>query len=203
MKRIRINASRSVLEAGLGVVRVGLLLTALGAGPSVVAQGASPVEPAVEKPTVMRINLLTGNPQGQKKFYTEVFGFRPTWEGHIGGAQYGEMIARAWNLDPGARLHGILMQAPHGATQIGLTYAVGQTFAPLPRAADKAPSAGDHYMILTVPDLDEVIAKLRPYNVKYNRPPAKMIDSSNNTVTYEMVIYDPEGTLLIVVERKP
>jgi catechol 2,3-dioxygenase-like lactoylglutathione lyase family enzyme len=153
------------------------------------------------QPTVLRVNLVTANPEGQKKFYTEVLGFKPIWEGLLGGDKYGERIANAWSLNPGSRLHGVLLEAPTGDTQLGLTYVVGQKLKAVARNPKKAPLAADHYLVVTVPDLNAVVEKMRPFNIRYNRPPAMMIDADNNQ-TYEMVIYDPEGTLLVVIEQK-
>lgn len=166
------------------------------------AQPAPQSAPTARK-TFARISMLAVNPEVQKRFYTEVFGFTPVWEGVIGEGANAEIIAKAWNLAPGARLNGALMKAPRGDMEFQITYVTGQTLKPLPRVRTAAPLGGDHYFVIHVPNLDATLAKLKPFKTEFNRPPMKMtaVDTQGRSYpVYEAVIYDPEGTILILVE---
>ena len=180
-------------------------MTALAmiAAPTAAALAQPAPEPAPARKTFARISMLAANPELQKRFYTEVFGFKPVWEGVIGEGANAEIIAKAWHLNPGSRLNGALLKAPRGDIEFQLTYVTGQTLKPLPRVKSQAPFGGDHYFVIHVPDLDATLAKAKPFNIEFNRPPMKMtaVDNSGRSyAVYEAVIYDPEGTILIVVQ---
>ena len=171
----------------------------------VVAQAQSELAPpaSAARKTIARVSMLSANPDALKRFYVEVLGFIPVWEGMIGEGANAEMIAKAWKLDPGARLNGALMRAPRGDMELQVSYVTGQKLKPVPRVRTAAPLAGDHYFVIHVPDLNAVVEKMKPYNIQYNRPPMKMtaIDKEGKSfAVYEAVIYDPEGTILILVQ---
>lgn len=180
---------------------LGLASVAFLAATNAAAQSGPP--PATQ--TITRISLISGDPQRLRRFYVEGLGFIPIWAGVIGEGANAEVIARAWRLAPGARLNGMLLRAPHGDMELQVTHVTGQTLKSVPRVRTEAPLAGDHYFVLHVPDLDAVLARLKPFDVSFNRPPMKMtaVDKRGQTyAVYETVIYDPEGTILILVEDK-
>lgn len=163
------------------------------------AEGAT----APARKTIARVSMLASKPDVLKRFYTEVFGFVPVWEGVIGEGANAEIIAKAWRLAPGARLNGALMRAPRGDMEFQITYVTGQTLQPLPRVRTAPPRGGDHYFVIHVPDLDAALAKMKPFGTEFNRPPMKMtaVDTKGRSYpVYEAVIYDPEGTILIIVQ---
>ncbi len=182
---------------GAGIAAATLLL----ASPALAQAPAAP-----QPKTINRISLISADPQRLKRFYSEVFGFTAAWEGVIGEGANAETIARAWRLAPGAKLNGILLREPRGDMELQVTYVTGQTLKPAPRVRTQPPLAGDHYFVLRVPDLDATIARMKPFRTEYNRPPMKMtaIDKQGRSfAVYEMVIYDPDGTILIVVQDSP
>lgn len=162
---------------------------------------AQAAEPA--RKTVARISMTSANPETLKRFYTEVFGFVPAWEGVIGEGPNIEVIAKAWHLNPGSRLNGVLLRAPRGDMELQITYVTGQTIKQLPRIRTAAPFSGDHYFVINVPDLDAAVARMKPFKTEFNRGPMKMtaIDNKGRSYpVYEAVVYDPEGTILILVQ---
>lgn len=180
---------------------------ALSVAPMTAAVAQSALAPATApaRKTIARVSMLSANPDQLKKFYTEVLGFIPVWEGMIGEGANAEMIAKAWKLDPGARLNGALMRAPRGDMELQITYVTGQKskLKPVARDRNAPPLSGDHYFVIHIPNLDAVVAKMKPYNIVYNRPPMQMtaIDKEGKSfAVYEAVIYDPEGTILILVQ---
>lgn len=174
----------------------------LAAAPGMAVAQTAPAVPPTRK-TVARISLISKQPELMKRFYTEVFGFIPIWEGMIGEGANAQMIADAWHLAPGARLNGALMKAPRGDMELQITYVTGQEITPLARVRTEAPHAGEHYFVIHVPELNPVVEKLAAFNTEYNRPPMEMtaIDQQGRSYpVFETVIYDPDGTILIIVQ---
>jgi len=153
--------------------------------------------------TISRVSFFTNKAEELVRFYGEVFGFTLMWDAVIGEGENGEIISKAWHLDPGAHIHGKAMRAPRGDMEIQFTYMTGQTMRDGQRDNSSAPRSGDVYFVIHVPDLDETIEKLKPFNVEVNRPPMKMTayDAEGRSFpVYEMVIYDPQGTPVIIVQ---
>ena len=175
---------------------VGALLVSANPAP---AQTADPAPANKLLPTVTRTVLITADIQRLKRFYVDVFGFTPTFEGSVGGDRFGTMLAKAWHLAPGAKLYGVVLRAPRGDTELGLTSAQGQALKTLTRPTDTPPMGGNHYLILQVPKLDDTLRKLAPYHPKFSRAPTKLIDAVGKA-TYEAAFFDPDGTLIIAVE---
>ena len=181
-------------------VLTGLGICALFASATpAIAQAAEPAPAPKLLPTVTRTVLITADIQRLKRFYVDVFGFTPTFEGPVGGDRFGAMLAKAWHLNSGAKLFGVVLRAPRGDTELGLTSAQGQTLKTLVRPTDIAPMGGNHYLILQVAKLDDTLRKLAPYNPKFSRAPMKLIDAEGKA-TYEAAFFDPDGTLIIAVE---
>lgn len=156
-----------------------------------------------QRKTIARVSMISAKPEALKRFYVDVLGFVPVWEGVIGEGANAQMISKAWNLAPGARLNGALMRAPRGDMELQVTYVTGQTLKPISRVRTAAPLAGEHYFVIHVPNLNAVVEKMKSYNIQYNRKPMKMtaIDKEGKSfAVYEAVIYDPEGTILILVQ---
>lgn len=167
------------------------------------AAPAPTAKPAVVRKTLARVSMLSANPEAMKRFYVDALGFQPVWEGQIGEGAIADTISKAWRLPPGARLNGALMKAPRGDMELQVTYIKGQRMARLPRQRNVPAMSGDHYFVIHVPDLDAVVEKMKPFNISYNRPPMRMtaVNQQGETLAvYEAVVYDPEGTLLILVE---
>ncbi len=184
-----------------GLMAASLLTLPLSALPAQAPAQQTDAAPA--RKTVARVSMLSADPDRLRRFYTEVFGFQPLWQGVIGEGENAEMIAKAWKLDKGARLNGMLMRAPRGDMELQVTYVTGQTLKPLPRVRSAAPFAGDHYFVIHVPDLDAALAKMKPFDIEFNRAPMKMTAVSQKGevyAVYEAVIYDPEGTIVIIVQ---
>ena len=182
-----------------------LLLAAATVAPTVVAAQTAVAPPAsAQRKTIARVSMFSSKPEALKKFYTDVLGFIPVWEGVIGEGANAEIIRKAWMLPPGARLNGALMRAPRGDMEFQVTYVTGApTLKSVPRVRTAPPLSGDHYFVIHVPDLNAVVEKMKPYNIQYNRPPMSMtaIDKEGKSFSvYEAVIYDPEGTILILVQ---
>jgi hypothetical protein len=70
----------------------------------------------------------------------------------------------------------------------------GQSLQPLVRPHHEPPSGWDHYMILRVKHLPEVLERLKMMHVEFWRPLMQV------TGGQEFGIYDPDGTRLIVEE---
>lgn len=150
-------------------------------------------------PTITRTVLITGDVQRLKRFYVDVFGFTPTFEGVVGGDRFGPMLAKAWHLAPSAKLYGVVLRSPRGDTELGLTSAQGQKLRSVTRPTDQAPMSGNHYLIIQVPNLDDTLRKMTPYKVKFSRAPDRLIDAEGKA-TYEAAFFDPDGTLIIAVQ---
>lgn len=172
-------------------------LAIASAATPVAAQAADPAARLL--PTITRTVLITADIQRLKRFYVDVFGFTPTFEGAVGGDRFGPTLAKAWHLAPGAKLYGVVLHSPRGDTELGLTSAQGQTLKSLVRPTGTAPMAGNHYLIIQVPNLDATLAKLAPYKPTYSRAPMKLADAEGKT-TYEAAFFDPDGTLIIAVQ---
>jgi len=192
---------KSIATASLKII--GAL--ALAAVPLSTASAQLGPKATAERKTIARVSMVSANPEALKRFYVEALGFLPIWEGVIGEGPAADMIAKAWHLEPGARLNGALMRAPRGDMELQVTYVTGQK-SPLTRVARDQkgpPLSGDHYFVIHVPNLDAVVEKMKPFGIAYNRPPMEMtaIDKQGKRYpVYEAVIYDPEGTILIIVQ---
>lgn len=189
-----------LLRETLGMLAAStLLMTAATSAVPASAQSPVPVR------TVSRISMVALHPETLKRFYRDVLGFQLISEGVVGGETDGAMIAKAWNLDPGAKLHGIVLRAPHGDMELQITSAVGQTLKQVVRGEKKAPLAGDHYFTLYIPDLNEAVRRMKAYGTPFHRGPMVMtsLDRTGKAYSvYEAVISDPEGTILILVDTK-
>ena len=181
------------LLSGLGICAL-----AASATPAF-TQAAEPAPAPRLLPSVTRTVLITADIQRLKRFYVDVFGFTPTFEGPVGGERFGSMLAKAWHLNPGANLYGVVLRAPRGDTELGLTSAQGQVLKTLVRPTETAPMAGNHYLILQVAKLDDTLRKLAPYRPRFSRAPMKLIDAAGKA-TYEAAFFDPDGTLIVAVE---
>jgi hypothetical protein len=93
----------------------------------------------------------------------------------------------------------VLMRSPRGDTELGITAATGQTLRARPMPRDAAPTVGTAYLVLYVPDLDATIERLKAWTAPFARQP-KRVQAPDGTRFYEMAVYDPDGTVLLVVE---
>lgn len=180
--------------------RLAVIAAAAFVASAVPGGAASAQSPRTPLPTVTRTVLITADIQRLKRFYVEGFGFRPTFEGVVGGDRFGPMLSKAWHLGPKGKLYGVVLRAPRGDTELGLTSARGQTLKSLARPTNVAPMSGNHYLILQVTDLDATLRRLKPFNPKFSRPPMKLVDAEG-LATYEAALFDPDGTLVIAVQE--
>ena len=186
---ICLSAPRVLLAAGLG------FLSALGCAQTPEGRPAAG--------TISRISMVAARPEVTERFYREVLGFRLVSEGVVGGETGAAMIAKAWNLKPGARMHGIVLCTPRGDTELQITYVVGQSLRPVRRRPTAAPLAGDHYFTLYVHGLDEMVKRMAYFRTPFHRGPMVMQSLDRNGrpySVYEAVVSDPEGTVLILVD---
>lgn len=184
-------------RAPLGIA-LALALTSVSSVPARAQAGA----PAPEK-TIVRISFFSAQPDVMRKFYQEALDFVPAWDALIGEGPNAKLIADAWHLPAGAQLRGALLRAPRGDMEIQISYMTGGKLPTRPQNRKGPPFSGQAYMVFHVPDLDATVAKLKPFNIQYNRPPMKMtaIDAQGRSFpVYEAVIYDPDGTPIILVQ---
>ncbi|WP_181008349.1 VOC family protein [Sphingomonas montanisoli] len=142
------------------------------------------------RPTLARMSLWTDDADRLARFYADLFGFeiaaRTTLQ---------PMASEAWHLEADDLIEVLLLRAPRGDTELGISAVKGRALPPGPTMRE-APLAGSAYLVLYVPDLDAVIAR---FGGDYNRKPKRLSDPQGR-VYYEMAIYDPDGRVLLVVE---
>jgi hypothetical protein len=145
---------------------------------------------------IVRVNMISGDVKRLQKFYEEAFNFKTEFQGVVGGSddKLVKRIADQWSLPAGASLYTVLLRAPGGGTTLGLTGVKGQSLQPLVRPHHVPPSGGDHYMILRVKHLPEVLERLKKMQVEFWRPLMQV------TGGQEFGVYDPDGTRLIIEE---
>jgi catechol 2,3-dioxygenase-like lactoylglutathione lyase family enzyme len=147
------------------------------------------------RPTVARVTLWTADAQRLEGFYTRVFGFERAYATTITDPH----IVGSWHVPEGSEMQVILMRSPRGETEVGITSLTGQPIATRTTVRDGAPYAGTAYMVIYVPDLDAVLARLTDEEKAFNRTPKRVYDADGRCF-YEGAIYDPDGTVLLVVE---
>ncbi|RVT93202.1 VOC family protein [Sphingomonas crocodyli] len=145
------------------------------------------------RPTLARMSLWTGDADRLAAFYADLFGFelvaRSTLRPEMSGA---------WYLETEDVIEVLLLRAPRGDTELGVSAVKGRALPQGPTMRE-APLAGSAYLVLYVPDLDAVIAKAQAADCGFNRAPKRLSDPQGR-VYYEMAIYDPDGRVLLVVE---
>lgn len=147
------------------------------------------------RPTVARISLWTADPERLEAFYRDVFGFERIFATTIADAN----IVGSWKFPEGAEMDVVLMRSPRGDTELGLSSIRGQPIASRPTVRDGPPCAGTAYVVLYVPSLDAVLERMSAHHTELNRAPKRLYDVEGRCF-YEAAIYDPDGTVLLVVE---
>lgn len=146
------------------------------------------------RPTVARISLWVGDIARSEAFYSGVFGFERLYTNRIETPG----IVESWHFPPGTQMDIVLLKSPRGETEIGLSAIPGALLPKRPTVRYGTPFAGTPYLVLYVPSLDAVLAKIDPDRA-INRPAKRLYDSEGRCF-YEAAIYDPDDTVLLVVE---
>jgi catechol 2,3-dioxygenase-like lactoylglutathione lyase family enzyme len=148
------------------------------------------------RPTLARISLWTGDPERLEAFYSRLFGFERIFARSVTDPD----IVGSWNLPSASVMDIVLLRSPRGDTELGITSARHAQIAVRPTRRDGPPSIGAAYIVLYVPSLDDVLRRLGDLDATFNRAPKRVGDPAGRTF-YEAAIYDPDGTVLLVVEE--
>lgn len=140
---------------------------------------------------ISRTCLVSGDVGRLRRFYQDMFGFAVLHDTAVNDDMVRSVSAQ-WHLSPGAELYVVVLQAPEGKAMLGITGVVGQELTSLDRPLHHAPIAGDHYFILRVRNLPLLAAKLVQASVEVWRPLTAVGEG------WQMGIYDPDGTRLII-----
>jgi catechol 2,3-dioxygenase-like lactoylglutathione lyase family enzyme len=148
------------------------------------------------RPTVARVSLWTADAERSESFYRDLFGFERVFARTIAAPS----IVGSWNFPEDAEMDVVLLRSPRGETELGLSAIRGVPISTRLGVRDgEPPSVGTAYIVLYVPDLDEVLGHARARGAVFNRPP-KRFEDDEGRVIYEAAIYDPDGTVLLVVQ---
>lgn len=147
------------------------------------------------RPTIARMSLWTHDIARLEEFYTRLFGFERIFARRIKEPT----IVGSWHFSPDSEMDIVLLRAPRGETELGLSSMVDEDVATRPTARDGKPFAGTPYMVFYVPDLDAVLAQVEDMGVGINRPVKEFLHPEGRRI-YEVAVYDPDGTVVLVVE---
>jgi catechol 2,3-dioxygenase-like lactoylglutathione lyase family enzyme len=147
------------------------------------------------RPTVARISLWTADIDRLEAFYTKVFGFERIFARRIAEPT----IVGSWHFPPDSEMDIVLLRSPRGETELGLSTIAGVEIAQRATVRDGTPFAGTPYLVFYVPSLDAVLMQLDDLAAAINRPAKKIYDGDGRMI-YEAAIYDPDGTVILVVQ---
>ena len=158
-------------------------------------------------PYVQRISLVTGDIELSRRLWVEAFGYRVIFDGP---GMRGERLARAQNLDEGALAHLMILAPPEGiiAPYVDLSGAIGQQLKPLRTdPPGSPPRAGDHRLVVFVPDIHATFEKIEELGLQILMPPTDMRGAevepgafgAVSAPDFEAVLVSPDGTRILVM----
>jgi catechol 2,3-dioxygenase-like lactoylglutathione lyase family enzyme len=148
----------------------------------------------------MRTMLVVRDLEASKRFYTRAFGLRVEREVDLDDAltkaQLGIPISRRARF---ALLvtDGVINGRRRPSASIGLLQLADPASTPLSRPVGEVLAIGEHAMALRTNDIGTVHARLQELGARYAVPPVSTDDGSAT----ELVVYDPDGLRIHVVQR--
>jgi catechol 2,3-dioxygenase-like lactoylglutathione lyase family enzyme len=182
-----------------------VLCCVLLCGPAACAAGAPSTGAAAPAPepiaaVFMRTMVVVRDIERSKHFYTSAFGFRVTQhvvlEDPLTKAQLGIPLSRRATF---ALLvnDAIIDGRKRPTASIGLLELDTPASAPLVRPDGEVLAAGEHVMALRTNDIRAVHRSLQMLGARYAVEPVSTADGSAT----ELVVYDPDGVRIHVVQR--
>lgn len=164
---------------------------------------AVPAAQAADEPlssVFMRTMVVVRDLERSQRFYTYAFGFRAAREVELADA-----LTKAQLGIPASRRarfvlltsDGLLGGRARPTASIGLLQLENPSSSPLSRPVDEVLAVGEHVMALRTSDIATVHARLRELGARYAVQP---VSTADGTAT-ELVVYDPDGVRIHVVQR--
>ncbi len=162
-----------------------------------------PALAAEEEPlasSFMRSMVVVRNLETSKRFYSYAFGFQVQRETELADA-----LTKSQLGIPMSRKARFVLLVADGAingrkrpsASIGLLQLDNPPSAPLARPVNEVLAAGEHAMALRTNNIATVHARLQELGARYAVQPVKTPDGSAT----ELVVYDPDGVRIHVVQR--
>ncbi len=181
---------------------ISLLTACVSAPPSV-----TDVPDAVPQAHIQRISLVTGDLKLSRRMWVEAFDYRVVFDAP---GMRGRELADAYNLDDGALVDLVILAPPQGilAPYVDLLGVSGQTLQPLRTdPPGSPPRAGDHRLIVHVPDIYEACRLIEGMGLPVLQSPkhfrgAQVERGAFGAVSapdLEAVVVSPDGTRIQLV----
>jgi catechol 2,3-dioxygenase-like lactoylglutathione lyase family enzyme len=162
------------------------------------AAGPMPMPPSV----LLRTAIVTADRAASRRFYVEGLGFRVRFDGDVTRPGVIEQLG----LAPGQTAWFLVLegaQSLHGRPVTGATVGLLQVEHPAPpalqRPAGAALATGEAMLAIETDQFRTIEQRLRRLGAPFVVEPMNSADGSE----IEMVVRDPSGTRVHVVERRP
>jgi len=149
---------------------------------------------------LLRMALVVSNLEASRRFYTYVLGYEISFDGDITRPAVLEQL----QLAKGRTAHFVVLRGAdsvHGrelsGAMIGLLHIGNPPLPAMKRPTQHTLATGEGMMAIVSSDIALVYARARELNAEILLPPTPAPDGSES----EMVLYDPDGIRIHVVER--
>ena len=161
---------------------------------------AAPGGPDLPDTILLRMALVVGDVDASRRFYHEGLGFEIGFDGPVERPIVNEML----QLDPEQRVYFVVLRGSDDVKGVELDGAmIGLLHVdnpPLPKMHRPGPgtlATGEGMMALLTSDIAGVYERLQAMGATVLYPPTLSPDGSES----ELVVYDPDGIRLHIVER--
>lgn len=149
---------------------------------------------------LIRLALSVTDADRSKRFYTFAFGFTAGFDGDITRPAVREML----HLEAGQRARFIVLHSAEeldgehpGGAMIGLLQVSNPGLPSMRRPAGRGLASGEGILAIMTSDIEAVALRLRELGAHILFGPARSADESEA----ELVVYDPDGIRIHVVQR--
>lgn len=188
-----------------------LLLSLLMVSLLTVALQGAPTRAEAPPAYVQRITLVTGDMALSRRMWVELFDYRVIFDAP---GMRGAELATAYHLDEGARVDFAILAPPEGvlAPYIDLFAVSGQQLEALrDDPPGSPPRAGDHRLVIHVPDIHQSVRTSRELGLRVIQAPrdlrgARPEPGSLGAVSspdFEAIVLSPDGTRIQLVSFAP
>ncbi len=166
------------------------------------ALAASPLPALAQTPQrtgqLVRCALFVSDLEASTVFYRDLIGLPELlFDGTLDGAP----LERLLGLAPGAGVRFRILKAegpPYG--MIALFQVTGQTLTPVQKTQGTI-NIGEGVLVFHRPDLDALAARLAAKGLGFLSGPERLIDTPQRRTDREVMLRDPDGVLINVIER--
>ena len=174
---------------------------AIVAGAALAAAALAPGAVAQTPPStgqLVRCAIFVSDLEVSTRFYRDVVGLP---EQLFEGALDGVPLERLLGLSAGARVRFRILKAegpPYG--MIALFQVEGQTLTRVAKTEGTV-NIGEGVLVFYRPDLDALSARLASIGQTFLSGPERLVDTPQRRTDREVMLRDPDGVLLNVIER--